>query len=238
MAKNEDGEFELILGNRQLLSVFFIVVVLLGVFFTMGYIVGRNSSPIASPEVVAAHRDTKPVVIDPPNPRESSKASAPQSSAPPTETAAQLPPKEDPKPVETAKVEPPKPEPVKSAPVKAEPVKPPPSKPEPVKAAPPKAQAAKSKAAPAPAPSAQPSGNLPVSGQVYLQLAATNQHEADVEVDVLRKKGFKAIALEIPEKRGTFRVLVGPLSDSNVNKTKTDLQTAGFPGDRSIRRTF
>ena len=43
MPKNEDGEFELILGNRQLLSVFFIVVVLLGVFFTMGYIVGRNS---------------------------------------------------------------------------------------------------------------------------------------------------------------------------------------------------
>ncbi len=44
MPKNEDGEFELILGNRQLLSVFFIVVSLLSVFFTMGYIVGRNSS--------------------------------------------------------------------------------------------------------------------------------------------------------------------------------------------------
>ncbi len=47
MPKNEDGEFELILANRQLLSVFFIVVVLLGVFFTMGYIVGRNSGPPA-----------------------------------------------------------------------------------------------------------------------------------------------------------------------------------------------
>ena len=42
----EASEFELVLGNKQLLSVFFIVVVLLGVFFTMGYIVGRNSSPI------------------------------------------------------------------------------------------------------------------------------------------------------------------------------------------------
>ena len=29
-----------------MLSVFFIVVVLLGVFFTMGYIVGRNSAPV------------------------------------------------------------------------------------------------------------------------------------------------------------------------------------------------
>ncbi len=45
MAKNEEGEFELVLGNRQLISVFLIVVILLAVFFSMGYIVGRNSSP-------------------------------------------------------------------------------------------------------------------------------------------------------------------------------------------------
>src|SRR5205085_9775332 len=45
MPSNDDGEFELILGNKQLLSVFFIVIILLGVFFTMGYIVGRNSGP-------------------------------------------------------------------------------------------------------------------------------------------------------------------------------------------------
>src|SRR5437879_4437037 len=45
MPRNEEGEFELVLGNRQLLSGFFIVVILFGVFFTMGYIVGRASSP-------------------------------------------------------------------------------------------------------------------------------------------------------------------------------------------------
>ena len=45
MPRNDEGEFELVLGNRQLLSGFFIVVVLFGVFFTMGYIVGRHSSP-------------------------------------------------------------------------------------------------------------------------------------------------------------------------------------------------
>ena len=44
MPKRENGEFEILLGNKQLLSVFFIVVILLGVFFTMGYILGRNSS--------------------------------------------------------------------------------------------------------------------------------------------------------------------------------------------------
>jgi cell division septation protein DedD len=46
MAQNEEGEFELVLGNKQLLSVLFIVVVLLGVFFAMGYVVGRNSTPV------------------------------------------------------------------------------------------------------------------------------------------------------------------------------------------------
>ena len=42
----EGNEFEMVLGNKQLLSVFFIVVVLLAVFFTMGYVVGRNSAPV------------------------------------------------------------------------------------------------------------------------------------------------------------------------------------------------
>src|SRR5437660_7037498 len=52
MARNEEGEFELVLGNRQLLSGFFIVVMLFGIFFSLGYIVGRHSSP--APSVTAA----------------------------------------------------------------------------------------------------------------------------------------------------------------------------------------
>ncbi len=44
LSRKDDGEFELVLGNRQLVSVFLIVVILLGVFFSMGYIVGRSSS--------------------------------------------------------------------------------------------------------------------------------------------------------------------------------------------------
>jgi len=39
-----DGEHELVLGNKQLLSAFFVVVVLLGIFFTMGYFVGKNTA--------------------------------------------------------------------------------------------------------------------------------------------------------------------------------------------------
>lgn len=58
MRNNEDGEFEVVLGNKQLLSVFFIVVVLLGVFFTMGYVVGRKSSGDAAAQLVAERGST------------------------------------------------------------------------------------------------------------------------------------------------------------------------------------
>jgi cell division septation protein DedD len=39
-----ENEQEFVLGNRQLLSAFFVVVMLLGVFFAMGYIIGHNST--------------------------------------------------------------------------------------------------------------------------------------------------------------------------------------------------
>lgn len=54
MPKTPDGEFEVLLGNKQLLSIFFIVVILLAVFFTMGYIVGRSTTPAGEPPRAAA----------------------------------------------------------------------------------------------------------------------------------------------------------------------------------------
>lgn len=182
MPKSEDGEFELILGNRQLLSVFFIVVILLGVFFTMGYIVGRNSGPIGAQEIAPVRRvESKPLVVESPNPE-------PPPSSQPQETAE--PPKREPAPVEAASARTSEPE------------------------------------------------SQPTAGQTYLQLAATTQREADILVDVLRRKNFKARAAEIPEKPGMFRVLVGPIEDGALNKTRADLQGAGFPGNAAIPRRF
>jgi cell division septation protein DedD len=43
-----ENEQEFVLGNRQLLSAFFVVICLLGVFFVMGYIVGSNSKSEAA----------------------------------------------------------------------------------------------------------------------------------------------------------------------------------------------
>ena len=59
MPRNEEGDFELVLGNRQLLSGFFIVVILFAIFFSMGYIVGRHSSP--APMTAAANQDPAPL---------------------------------------------------------------------------------------------------------------------------------------------------------------------------------
>jgi outer membrane biosynthesis protein TonB len=206
--KNEDGEFELILANRQLLSVFFIVVILLGVFFTMGYIVGRNSGP--APVDVASHKpESKPMVVDSPAPQDTAApVSAPPTPAP-TTTKQQQPPPDEPK------AEPKAEEPVKKeAPAKKEKEK------------------TKEKAKPAPA-SAEP-----VAGQTYLQLAATAKAEADVMVDLLHQKKFRAISVQIPEKPTVYRILVGPLADGTLNKTKSDLQSAGFPGDKAIKKVY
>jgi hypothetical protein len=191
LPKNEDGEFELILGNRQLLSVFFIVVILLGVFFTMGYIVGRNSGAVTAEVTPIPSVDARPAAVEAPA-RAPEPAPVPST---PTETAPQQPAPAT--PVADREPEPTKPEPTRTV-----------------------------------------SGSHPVAGQTYLQLAATSEHEADILVDVLRKKKFRAMAAEIDEKPGTFRVLVGPVTDTTANKMRADLQGAGFPGNAAIRRTF
>src|SRR5579884_400416 len=68
------GEKELILGNKQLISLFFVVVALCGVCFAMGYMIGRNSS---KPAVAADAPQLQPTPArsqDPEPPREASEA--------------------------------------------------------------------------------------------------------------------------------------------------------------------
>jgi hypothetical protein len=60
MPRNDEGEFELVLGNSQLLSGFFIVVMLFGIFFSLGYIVGRHSSAAPMNTTAAASQDPVP----------------------------------------------------------------------------------------------------------------------------------------------------------------------------------
>jgi len=114
MRNNDTGEFELVVGNRQLLSGFFIVVLLFAVAFAMGYVVGQNSPrstkamaesstpPVSAADSVRPSASTAP----PPQPAPAPVADtvpAPPAEAPPEPTtqpvresdapaAAELPP--------------------------------------------------------------------------------------------------------------------------------------------------
>jgi cell division septation protein DedD len=78
MRNNETGEFELVVGNHQLLSGFFIVVLLFAVAFAMGYVVGQNSprsakvqaeaspAPVPASAVDSRPQPAGPVPVPPP----------------------------------------------------------------------------------------------------------------------------------------------------------------------------
>lgn len=220
MVRGEDGEFELILGNRQLLSVFFIVVALLGVFFTMGYIVGKN----AGSSDMVAKRD--PLVVDPSNPRKDEPVGG--TLIDPRKEEVEKPPVvvESAKPVEPVpepKREVPPPEPPKKE-AKAEP-----------KAEPKKAEAKKAEPKPVepepPArtkPAAIASNGEPAPGQTFLQVVASTRPDCEMIVGVLKRKGLPALVAPGPND-AVFRVLVGPLPDAGaIAKARTEVEAVGF----------
>jgi cell division septation protein DedD len=204
LPKNDEGEFELVLGNRQLISVFVIVVALLGVFFSMGYIVGRNSSPAGvAAEAAKSNSDTHPAESEP---ADSSKTAdpgqAPATSAPSEDSAPAAAP---------------------SATQLEKPVAPPAAK----KSAP--VQEARAK--PSPEREAAPE-RAPLAGQLaggqYWQVVATSRPDAEIIAEALSRKGFHAVLAPAP-KDGVFRVLVGPLADAPTQaQTRTNLEAAGF----------
>ena len=205
MVKNEDGEFELILGNRQLISVFLIVVILLGVFFSMGYIVGRNSAPVVSESA----RESRPGIVHAPPPADASTADSVKSpEAAPASPEAATPSRADTGTHPAKDV-------AQSAP--AAPAAPAPAPPQKTKSSP---------LPPAASPTASVSADV-APGQ-YWQVVATARPDAEIITETLGKKGFHTVITPAP-KEGVFRVLVGPLKDASTQaQTRTALEAAGF----------
>jgi cell division septation protein DedD len=207
LPKNDEGEFELILGNRQLISVFLIVVVLLGLFFSMGYVVGRNSSPTAAPETARADKPSGD--SHPPDPA----ATDSSSSAAPVQPLVNAAPDD-------------------SAPATTPPsITTHPEKPAPLAEKPKASKEAKAKPSPAREPASPPErasvASQPPGGQ-YWQVVATARPDAEIIAEALAKKGFHAVLSPAP-KDGVFRVLVGPLPDAPTQAlTRTNLEAAGF----------
>ncbi len=210
MSSTSENETEILLGNRHLLAIFFVLAVLLGIAFTGGYMVGRNGS------------DKKPAALS---------ASAPDPVAATTslESHVVAPGNEDgttPADPQIRTVEPPPPVPdVVQVPVREDPKK--------------QADAAEAKEAQptkqAPVDKASGHGKTrdpfsgPQSGQTFLQVAAVGHTEANALADVLSKKGFHAHAVAKPGASDVYRVLIGPMRDtSDLSTTRDSLRNAGF----------
>jgi cell division septation protein DedD len=203
----QGGEKELILGNTQLISLFFIVVALCGVFFAMGYMVRGNSlkgtvSTTGDASVAASDAAIKRQQPEPP--RETAE-SLPSETAPPAPEPSRVEthPAED-NPAAGASVEPktlPHPEPR------------PPLKPEP-------------KSDSAPAAAIKPT--TPESGATYVQVGALPLTDAETMVKTLREQHLPA-SIAPSSKENLFRVWVGPYHlTSEVAEAKAKLKTLGF----------
>jgi DedD protein len=205
------GEKELILGNKQLISLFFVVVALCGVCFAMGYIIGRNSSKPAAaadapqPQAAApAHaQDTEP-------PRQTSEAASDAGSASPAaQGPAQVSPAAQPSDSPAA---------VSNGAPANDPVVTRPGRDvaQPARAT----EAETSPVSTSPAP--QPGGGS------YLQVGAVSKVDAENLVRTLKEQKLPAMMAESP-KRGLFRVLVGPYRQTaDLAEAKSRLKTLGF----------
>jgi cell division septation protein DedD len=162
MRNNDTGEFELVVGNRQLLSAFFIVVLLFAVAFAMGYVVGQNSPRSAKVQEAAA-----------PAPNSSATDARPQAlSAPPPVTPAATPPK----PADSGQ---PQTQPDTQPQPTTQPARDPNA---PVQPATP----------PVTPPAAPPVAADEPPGSYWQVLATSNQDSAKAVLQTLKNKGFKA----------------------------------------------
>ncbi|MEX2303092.1 MAG: SPOR domain-containing protein [Bryobacterales bacterium] len=239
MASREEEEFELVLGNKQLLSLFFLVVVLFGVFFSFGYTVGygrgenSRTREVASAEPVEepAQKVQLPETLlqsapKPTEPTEAAKkepaaAAATQQASPPTSPTRTTP----------AQVVP-KPSPVEETKKSSAPPPPPPKTTAATKAVTPKTSTP-AKAPPA-AKSSPPPTTAAAGGNVQLQISAVRvKGDAEVYVQQLKAKGHPALLSDRGD--GWYRVMVGPFNtDSDAKDYQKRLEQEGV--DSLIRR--
>jgi cell division protein FtsN len=194
------GEKELILGNKQLISLFFIVVALCGVFFAMGYMVRGNSlkgTISTTGDNSAAAADTTVKRQQPEPPRDT-------SDGPPAETAsAEAPPISEAPQVETHAAQ--------DAPQNA-----------PQKTAAPAARDTK------PDVQSTPKPEIPEVNATYIQVSALALSDAETMVKTLRAQHLPA-TIAPSSRENYYRVMVGPYHQtSDVADARAKLKTLGF----------
>ena len=205
MLRTSEKETEILLGNKQLLGIFFIVAVLLGVAFYGGYVVGKGAAPkgtAANAVTTPAPEEARPAAA-PATGGETHSVPADSGTAADTATSdrAAVPSEEPPLGSRNRNK--------KSAKVQSEPV---------------------AESAPSAAEPGQAAANFaPKTGQTFLQVTAVGRDEAQAIADVLQKKGFRAHAVPKPGSAKLYRVIVGPVRDAaDLSSTRDSLRKTGF----------
>lgn len=218
MFQERDGEREILLGNKQLLGIFFVLAILFCVFFTAGYMVGHSTGGKSPVDTVAAAKPATPGNVD---------GQTADGQATGGETHAVTPDAPESAPESASAVIPEKPSPAATTHVAGS-----------------TASSAKS-AVTRVADSASAEGvtrseeeQEPANAgadaaashgrRTYLQVAALKHSEALTVAKVLSRKGFHA---QISPKAGTsfYRVLVGPVRNAGeLNATRAALKNKGF----------
>lgn len=206
----------MVLESRHVVGLFLVIVVISGVVFTLGYILGRNQYET---QVRAAGL----------NPKEAARTASESSSATKPEPANTKAQPGTPAPAASdwdfyKSAESKKPEPHLEKPAKANPL-------------PPNGKPAASKAAAPPVAAKSDAGknksllNAPLipRGAIVLQVAAlTQEGDALALAGALQKKKFPAYVL-IPSGDHYYRVQVGPYADQqSVNIARKGLEREGF----------
>lgn len=214
MFQDRDGEKEILLGNKQLLGIFFVLVILFVVLFGAGYMVGHTSGEKKTTgtavEATSTPTDTAAATAG------ETRAMSPDPASAVNETDSErtktISPARDSTPAEKRPSATPSAAPLGSRKtVNTENASLTRSEMER------KAEAEESSAA------------APAAGhRTYLQVAALQRTEAEKVAKILNKKGFRT---HIAPKPGTqyYRVLVGPVRDAgDLASTRDALRTKGF----------
>jgi cell division septation protein DedD len=224
MSSSSENESEILLGNKQLLAIFFVVAILLGIAFTGGYMVGRGSQPGGSqtggsqavgPQAAASQTngssEKAPVAtggVDTGGANHQGDSAiethpvGPGVDATPDEQGTENRTQQSHAPLGT-----------------------------------PKQSSGRSATTEAPRASSAAEEYAPQSGQTFLQVTALARDDAYAVAAVLTRKGFRAHSVPMASNGKLYRVLVGPIRDtSELSSTRDALRkTAGFQ-DVIVRR--
>ena len=197
--QTSERETEILLGNKQLVAVFFVVAALLGIAFTGGYMVGRGANgkkaASSSPPAGTVASNSESASASAPQGGETHSVPADDGALNPTIPAASVVPQGSEELLGARKKTAVKPESAvaeAAAPVKSD-------------------------------------GFVPQGGQEFLQVAAVPHDHALAVAAVLRKKGFPAHAVPKPGDANLYRVIVGPIHDAGeLSSTRDSLRKTGF----------